>query len=329
MKNNVACWIFLLAVLVAPTIVAGKEVSQYQNGIDFSVVVGPERVVIGEPVELAVRVKNEGGNRNEPMEMALSFPEGGDVKVMVQTQGELPYRYEGTEKSSFFVRENVEIAVGRTYERRLPIYYDKKATNGLLFGRSGWVNISVEVAAIVGGKAFKVKTGWIAIQVLNPSVGEKQALDLLAGRNVAEAIQTGFSTDPQVAEALESYLKSYPNGPLAPLAKFTLIGSYSNMGEHRKVGEAGMEFLSKWATHFRCDDVIFMLANSAVMQRDYDLARAWYFYLRDIRPGYRLLSQYNDLSYNLYHGCVPVGENRRWYLYDKAWDFPAPPRQGR
>ena len=316
------------AMICLPGFAEAKKVTTWENGLEVTVDIWPEKIVIGEPIWMTVSVFNEEGSKLENVQAAYKFAEGGDLKVMIKKPGQLPVRYEGTDAPNLFIKDVFSLERGRRNTRDMMIYFDKSSPTGLAFDKEGFYSLSasVQITFATSGKILTADTGWVNIRVVTPSVGEKQALDKLTSKEVIFALQQHISPETSgVVENLQEYLNSYPNGPMAPVATVTLLNTYATVGDNlKRAAEYGLDFLLKWPKNNLEDDVIFMLSLIANQQNDGTLARAWFFYLYDTNPGYRLFNQNQKLSNQLYYGPASVSDKRRWYLYDQPWDFEPP-----
>ncbi len=317
--------------LTAATTVAAKTVTISKSGIDVTLTLSPESFLLGEPTWLTVNVYNDHGLKMQDIGCAFNFPEGGNVNLTIHKQGELPYRYRGTEKPGSFIRSQQTLMWGQSFKREMMILYDEKSPKGLALDKPGYYNMRavVELELTQSGEKIVADTGWVSVHVLGQSIGEAQAMGLLAGKDVAYALQTGEVQTSAAAAAIRNYLDIYPNGPMAPLCTYTIATSaaQSNPPDYSTAFNTGLDFLINWPRDRRADNVMFSLAYIAGELGKMDLARGWFFYLFDTNPNFPYINPNNTLAYGLYFGCVDKGAKRRWYLYDKPWDFSADTRR--
>ena len=314
-----------VCALVAASSAPAQKGSTTHEGVNITIELDRTEIVCGEMVQLWVRVHNE--TQSFPLGVfssKLFFSESNDVKVMVQPPGELPYRMTGSDKPIIYPAVEVNLRRGEKWETYLPLMYDKKAPGGYIFGKPGKYTVSASLTAVVlrEPQSTIVTMQPTVITVKEPEGKAAEAFKVLNTPEMAKAFQAGVcNTKPEYDKAME-VANDFGDTPYAPYALY--IATAWHMRQDPPQYDAAIagyrEFLRKYPGHPRTSAALFNIIISLSMSGRVDIARDYYYYLKDYDPAYSLLVKDNPWAYLYYfRGLEEIGA-RRWWMYDKPWD---------
>jgi hypothetical protein len=116
--------------------------------------------------------------------------------------------------------------------------------------------------------------------------------------------------------------KEFGDTPYGPYALYIATSWYMRQDPPQyDAAIAGFrEFLRKYPGHPRTSAALFNIVIGHSMSGRVDIARDWYYYLKDYDPAYSLLVKDNPWAYLYYFRGLEEISSRRWWMYDKPWD---------
>ncbi len=281
-------------------------------------------IVAGEPVYLMTNILNETAPlRVGNFSSRLYLAEGNDIEVFVQRPGELPERYTAAEQPGLYSSVEVNLNNGEAMDHRTLLLYDASKTNGYLFGAPGVYTVRAAVKGTVmrDPKGLKVELPPTQVTVRDPEGRNAEAFGRVNDPAMAEALQLMLTDDPAVVARAREVAMQYSDTPYAPLCRFLSGNAYYRAAPPQidKAVADFEKFMQNYPEHPHVSEVAFQIVAAEMKGARTDLARDWYYFVRDAYPNYRLLRQNNIYSDLFYDEPKEATGARPWWLYEKPW----------
>jgi hypothetical protein len=202
--------------------------------------------------------------------------------------------------------------------------YDVKAPGGYIFGKPGRYTVSVQLAGIVlrEPQSTIVNLPPTVITVKQPDGKAAEAFKLVNTPDMAKAFQAGVCQTAQDYEIAVKVAKDYGDTPYGPYAKYIAAAWHLRLDppQYDNAIRDFREFLDRYPGHPRASAAMFNIIIGHSMSGRVDIARDWYFYLKDYNPSYSLLVKENPWAYLYYFRGLEQIAARRWWMYSQPWD---------
>ena len=302
------------------------------SGMEISLRYDRTEIVVGEPVYIELTVRNRSATtRAGNFGARLFYPEGNDIKLMIQRPGELPYRYEGTERSGMLSSVEYSIREGEAVRNLLPVIFDRNRKSGYVFDIPGQFTLSASLSFIVfrEPQPTKLIVPPTVISVKAPEGSSAEAFKLIADQDSARSLHALGAVSPEVLAKLEKLSQNYPDTPYAPLASYTAATTYARAKkEYDKAIQLFHQYIKRYPGSVRENDAIYSISLAYASQNQMDKARDCFLYLMDHDPTYHMLRSDTPLAWELVYGVTDKVNARHWWLYSKPWDVAPAPRPG-
>ncbi len=332
--------LILTTLLSGPSAFAQASNTTNLEGVDITLSLDKTRVHVGEPVILNITMENSSGVPRVNLLANFQLPEGNNLEVTVQPAGELDYRYAGAFDPGTF--PSIPISLYRNDPKSLDtlLLYDRKQDSGLLFSKPGKYEVSAKFKLRIGGSVnfSTANLPPVAIDVV-PAVGlDLEALGLLKEPDTIRALHLGvIPTTGSLLNTVVDLAKRYPSTAVGTLA-MRAAGHYYARGNGNDL-ERGTQLLQDFIASGRVpvdlDGTAWTIMTSYHLNKKFDLAREWAFYLIRTYPESIRIRAEDALLYYYYYEPEQFASEIPWYLFKAPWVVPGvepptdlKPRQG-
>ena len=300
-----------------------------EQGIRVELTLDKTELVVGEPVNLIVKVVNDSSRSPvSNFSAKFFFTEANGVKVMVSPPGELPARYEGADQRIMYPSVEVNLQKGESWREIMPLIYDNRADNGYLFNKPGRYVVSAELTGSILREATPavVSRPPTAVTVKSADDNSAAAFKFLANPDMAKSLQNGMAENEQVAKTARKVASDFPDTPYAPYALY-LAATWNMRPQGPNYDQAASDFramVERYPSHVMVSPSVFNLVLCSMALKQEDVARDWFWYLRDADPAYALMRRENPTAAYFYFNHLEAAEGRRWWMVEKPWVSPQP-----
>ena len=325
--TRIAALLCLAAALAldAPDAPAQARASATDQGVEVELSLDRTDIVVGEPVHLVVRVYNRSasypiGNFGAK----LFFTEGNDVRVMVQSPGELGVRFEGADQAIIYPSVEVDLRMGEQWHEVLPLIHEKRNSNGYVFNKPGRFIVSASLTCTILREATQTRVDLppTAVTVSPPEGRAAEAFALVSNPDAARAFQLGSTDNEAVLTAVRRVAADFADTPYAPYALY-LSGTGAMRAQSPRYEQAIRDlrlFVERHRDHPKAPAALFNIVLCHVGLNDTDTARDWFWYLWDFDRSYALLRKENPTASFFYFRNLEKVSARRWWMLDRPWD---------
>jgi hypothetical protein len=324
--------VFASSVYASPVVGVERATGEVL-GNEFTFEISPTQIVVGEPVYLRLQVKNTSGNLVVGnFSSRLYMAEGNDLEVRVQEPGQLPRRYSGVEEPGIYGGTEINLGRNDTSLHDFLLLYDRSSDRGVLFDEPGEYIITARLAGSVYREANRevLTLPPTRITVRPPSTEEDQrAMDFVGSRDMAKSLHTAINMDPAIIERIKSFTATFPKSPWTPLALSVLANNYLYGPQPNGMAAARMytEIASRFPDSPRAPAALFSAVIAYSQLNDEDSARAAYWLLRDLYPGYPLIRKDNPTAQQFEFGPSDSLVGQPWFHYMKPYVAPPKPME--
>ena len=300
-----------------------------EQGIRVELTLDKTEIVVGEPINLIVKVVNETSRSpTSNFSAKFFFTEANGVKVMVSPPGELPVRYEGADQRLMYPSVEVNVQKGESWREIMPLIYDSRSADGYLFNKPGRYILSAELTGSIlrEAKPSVVSLPPTAVTVKAAEGNAAAAFKLLATPEMAKSLQSGMAENDQVAKTARKVASDFPDTPYSPFALY-LAATWNMRPQAPNYEQAASDFramVDRYPNHVMVSPSVFNLVLCSLALKQLDVARDWFWYLRDADPAYALLRRENPTAAYFYFNHMDTAQARRWWMVEKPWDSPQP-----
>ncbi len=301
--------------------------TKVELGNVFRFEIFPTNIVVGEPVYLRLQIENTSGalavgNYSGRLYLA----DGNDVDVRVQTPGQLPQRYQGPEEAGLYAGTEINLDRHGLHQQDFLLFFEKSTAGGLLFDSPG----EYMVTARLQGSVYREKPG--EVLVLPPTKitvrapaneSEQRAFDTINQKDLAKTLHMAITNDEDQLRRIRAFVGAFPNTPWTPQA-LSVIGNDQLYGPKPNRAAAARIFLdiaTRYPNSPRASSSLFAAAAAYNGMGDRDTARALYWLVRDLYPGYPLLRKENPLAFEFEFGPKDFLASRPWFHYNRPYSL--------
>lgn len=333
---RISAWLGLLLALAWGPVGAHAQAkgSISEQGVRVELMLDKTELVVGEPVNLIVTVTNDSSRSPvSNFSAKFFFTEANGVKVMVSPPGELPVRYEGADQRIMYPSVEVNLQKGESWREIMPLIYDSRAENGYLFNRPGRYIVSAELTGTILRETTPavVTLPPTAVTVKAAEGNAAAAFKLLATPEMAKSLQSGMAESEQLATTARKVASDFPDTPYAPFALY-LAATWHMRPQAPNYEQAASDFramVERYPNHVMVSPSVFNLVLCSMALKQVDVARDWFWYLRDADPAYALMRRENPTAAYFYYNHLEAAQARRWWMVEKPWESPQPEQEQR
>ncbi len=308
---------------------AQAKASVSEQGVRVELTLNKTEIVVGEPVSLIVLVVND--TSRSPVgnfSAKFFFTEANGVKVLVSAPGELPVRYEGADQRIMYPSVEINLQKGESWREILPLIYDSTSKDGYLFNKPGRYIVSAELSGSILREATPavVTLPPTAVTVKAAEGNVAEAFKLLAKPEMAKSLQSGMAENEEVAKTARKVATDFPDTPYSPYALY-LAATWSMRPQAPNYEQAASDFramVDRYPNHVMVSPSVFNLVLCSMALKQVDVARDWFWYLRDLDPAYALMRRENPTAAYFYFNHVEAAQQRRWWMVEKPWEAATP-----
>lgn len=298
-----------------------------QSGVDFKFELFPTSIVVGEPVYLRLKIDNTSGmlavgNYSGRLYLA----EGNDVDVRVQLPGQLPQRYAGPEEAGLYAGTEINLDRDGLHQQDFLLFYERAAAGGLLFDTPG----EYVVTARLQGSVYRERPREIVVLpptkiTVRPPANdqEKRAFDTVNQKDLAKTLHMAITSEEDQLLKLRAFVGNFPNSPWTPQAMSVLANNllYGTSPNRQAAGRMFMDIATRFPDSPRASSSLFAAVAAYSGMGDKDTARALYWLLRDLYPGYPLIRKENAIANEFEFGPLDFLGSRPWFHYNRPYSL--------
>jgi hypothetical protein len=308
---------------------AVAETVTHSHGIEITLSLSSTEIHVGEPVALRITMQNQTLAQKVELSSRFFLPEGNDIEVMVQPEGELPSRYSGAVDITTYAALPVELSASQPLRREVTLLYDRTAESGYLFGKPGKYTITASFSCKIKGQEEELKaTLRPATITVSPLDGDgAAAFAMIDNPEAAKALHLGKIDNDDLLKTFKSLVEKYPatvHGRLAMKA-IGIHETYAPKPDRADAAKMLLRYLKEEPNPYEPDYVVYALIVDNHFQEKWDVARQWTYYLHDKYPGSILFRMQDPLARYYYFAPQEYANTFPWYMLTNTESVPGAP----
>ena len=314
-----------ILLLPSPAHAAAETVTD-SHGIELTLSLSSTEIHVGEPLALNISLDNQTAAPTVEVSSRFFLPEGNDIEVTVQQEGELPARYSGAVDITTYASLPVELPSDHPVRRSVTLLYDRTKKSGYLFDKPGRYIIKAEFTCKIKGQEEDVKAQLRPATItVSPLEGNAAAaFAMIDNPEAAKALHVGKIDNDDLLKTFKSVVEKYPSTVHGRLA-MKAIGideTYSSKPDRADAAKMLLRYLKEEPNPFEPDYVVYALAVDNHFQKKFDVARQWIYYLHDTYPGSVLFRVQDPLARFYFFAPQEYANAFPWYMLEKPWIVP-------
>jgi hypothetical protein len=289
---------------------------------------GPTEIRVGEAPVLTMELFNTGKGMGSSLPIfsaKLQLPEGNDIEVYVQPQGEAETRLQGGMEAGVYSGTAIEVPPGRTIDHEVKLLYDTSMPNGFLFSKPGEYGIRATLRFTMSNSPEPRRLTVAGKITVRPAEGEAaEAFKRINDAESAKALQLGSIPNEQLAKKFGEVAEQYPRTTYgkACARALTIHTAYKKGADIREALPVLKKYESTYRTDSDTDLIVYTIIASYHVLGQIDLARDWMYYMNDQFPNSSLLRKQDPLYKFYYSDPSEQVYTFPWFLYEKPWIVP-------
>ncbi len=256
----------------------------------------------------------------------MQLPEGNDLEVQIQAEGELETRQSGALEPAVYSATIIEVDPGAKYQHVIPLYYNGSNPTGYVFHKAGpyRVRASLRFSSRTRSDVATAELPPTFIKVTAPTGAAAEAYAQLATPAIAKAFQLGTTSDAALVTKLRSVGERYPQTSYGREALRTAILSeaYSEKADLRQILPKLQKYQDLYPQELMTDQVVYTIVAAHNTLQQTDLAREWFFYLLNAYPQSTFIRKHDQIYIYYYKAPANATKGQPWYLMERPWEVP-------
>jgi len=317
-KITLAC--FLVTILLHSLALGQNQ----KPVVEVSASLNKETILVGEPLFLELELKN---NSKDTVDFKTRLSFYADLKIMIFIPENLPIEYHGTNEPNIYPYFVFKIPSLETERVSFPIFYNKDAPDGLLFGKPNKVAIKISQEAMIGNQKQIYRFDTFHVNVVAPPEKHAKALGFLRKKELIKDIHQ-FRASPENLDAFEKFIQTFPHSPYKLNIIFTLAGGYvakakDSPENYNMAINLYKKLIKDYPDSIITDDAVYKIGDCYNSLGDKKNARKWFVKLFNQYPESNRINHYDPIiKEHLFNRESPYVYSYLWMLYDSAGDVP-------
>lgn len=326
------CLVICLITFFAPECRAQAQHSTEHGPLKVTLSLDKTQLTVGEPLVFGVKLENTRVARPIDISASFQFPEGNGIRLIIQPENELEYRYSGAIEEGVYTALPVSVSRGTPRDVYQMVLFNRKTDGKLAFPKPGRyvVTASFEYHLSPAPEKHRAVLPPVTIEVSEATPADAAILARSTEPEFLRSLHLGIATDTATLTLLRGMVDdpafTVEGSNLAPLALracgYRMIAS-DFAAEEQLQGIAYLRrYLEATEKPFDGDGIVWSIAGAYHLMKRYDLAREWMFYGAVHYPNSPRIRP-EDALYKYYIADpMMFASSAPWYLLQSPWVVP-------